>query len=239
MDTVTIQFATEADLDRLVALRHKIGGDADEAHWQISERLRNSPHGNILAQDSQGECCGLVSFCQLDYDRYEADGCCTWSQLSGNGTAATHDPKGPDLFGIALDVDGWAPADTAAQLMAAAAREGMRRRVRRGLLGVSMPGYAAWSGRMSAQQYWRTRLAPGGWLDPELSFFDSLGLHPRKLVENYAHDPRSLNWGVIVEIPTSPLVRAFGPLLARLPLDLASKSDRQRRRWSRQAVASH
>lgn len=224
--SVETRFAEPADLPALVALEREVWGRAAASEWQLAQRIRNVPRGNILAVAPDGRICGLTSFCCLDYASYEARGACTWKDLSGNGTASTHVPGARDLFGINLGVTSWAPRSTSLQLLGDVVREGVRARVRRALLGSRMPGFHRYANRMTAQRYWEAERRPGVPLDPELRFYREFGMRPIKLVEEYFEDPESHNWGVIVEM-TGPwlvrgMIRVFGPLLAALPIDLAA-----------------
>lgn len=225
-DAVRIRLATTDDVPALAALESEVWGRSAAGEAQLAARIRNVPRGTFLAVAPDGRACGSTSFCMLDYDAYASRGDCSWSALSGDGTASTHTPGARDLFGINLGVAPWAPRGTPTRLLGEVVREGIRARARRGLLGARMPGYHRHAASMSAQEYWTAEHRPGIPLDPELRFYRRFGMRPIRLVEGYFEDPESLNWGVIMEYSgpklATWLVGAAGPAIAALPIDLAS-----------------
>jgi len=221
--------ATIDDAGRLAALDKEVWADAAASEEMFRERLTNAPGCTVIAVDESGTLCGSTSYCFLDYETYETAGRCSWYDLSGDGTASTHEPKGRDLFGINLVVPSRAPRDTSTRLLLEVVRGGVRAGVQRGLLGARLPGYSKRAGKMSAEEYaWAER--QGLPLDPEIRFYRKIGLRPIRLVENYFVDPESLDWGMIVEMKNpfyrpAPM-RLVGKALAALPIDLAKVIDR-------------
>lgn len=215
-----IRLATVDDINDIVTLEREIWGEAAANHHQISQRIANVPYGNIVAVHPDGRICGYTAFCMLNYDEYARQGHCSWYDLSGKGTASTHVPGASDLFGINLGVTPWAPKDTSMRLLGEVVREGIRARGRRGILGARMPGFHKYADRMPAHEYWKVERKPGILLDPELRFYCKFGMKPVRLVEDYFEDADSLNWGVLVEMRVPWVVSVFGPVLARLPVDI-------------------
>jgi hypothetical protein len=196
---IVLRAASQADVSALTALEREVWGDGAASIETLTSRLRNCPEGNLVAETRDGRLCGFVSFCRIDYERYAVENHCSWYDLTGNGTASTHDPDGPDLFGINLAVPYWAPKGTSTALMLATLKAGIRVGVRRGLLGARICGYHKRAGSMTADEYaWSKRGARP--LDPELRFYSQLGLKSVRLVENYFVDPASLNWGMLLEL---------------------------------------
>jgi len=83
---------------------------------------------------------------------------------------------------------------------------------------------------MAAQEYWMAERRPGVSLDPEIRFYRRFGMTPIRLVEQYFQDPESLNWGVIMEMAVPWPVRAIGPVIAALPIDLVAVLERMKPR---------
>lgn len=211
MTNTIIRIATIEDAERIAVMEREVWqGEAALSPEKITQCIQNSPRGNIVAQAPDGRICGFVSFCFLDYAHFEAQGCCSWYHLSGDGTASTHDPSAKDLFGINLGVVSWAERGTSFLLLEAVLHEGIRSGIERYFLGSRMPGYHRRHHKMSAEEYWKAEYKPGVLLDPELRFYARLDFRPVRLVENYFNDPESLNYGVIVEYkePVSHLVQA-------------------------------
>ncbi len=85
-----------------------------------------------------------------------------------------------------------------------------------------MPGYHKYADTMTAEEYVAARRPNGAVLDPELRYYQSLGLKPLSVVEDYFRDPPSCDWGVVVEFASPfrhPLLRPLGKALAMLPID--------------------
>jgi hypothetical protein len=195
----------------------------------FEERLANAPRCTFIAE-ANGGVCGSTSFCLLDYEGFEAAGHTTWYDLTGDGTASTHDTSGKDLFGINLVVSKRAPKDTSTALLLEVVRAGVKAGVRRGLLGARLPGYHKIADQMSIDDYAWAKRDDGLPLDPQIRFYRRMGLRPIRLVKDYFVDPESLDYGMIVEMKNpffrpAP-VRAFGRMLASLPIDLAKVIDR-------------
>ena len=225
-DAATLRFAQPVDVPELAELERTVWGDGGADAAQLAARIQNVPKGNIVAVLPDGRFCGLTSFCLINYGEYESQGRCSWDDLSGCGTASTHDPKGRDLYGINLGVARWAPKDTSIRLLSEVVRAGFRHRVHRGLLGARMPGYHKWADKMTAEEYWKAERRPGVLLDPELRYYNDFGMRATQLVPNYFDDPESLNYGVIVEMPLPWALRPISPVIAALPIDLVAVLER-------------
>lgn len=214
-----IRQAVPSDLDAVAQLESEVWGAGGASRETLARRFENCPEGNILAVLPDDTICGYTAFCYIDYAAYEASGRCTWYDLCGDGTASTNVFGAPDLFGINLGCAPGAPKGASQSLLVEVVKSGIRRRVKRGVLGARMPRYHRFNHRMSAAEYAAAEKRPGVPLDPELRYYYEFGMRPTRLVENYFEDPESLNWGVIVEMPLPGWVRLLGPSLLLLPLD--------------------
>lgn len=200
MYKVKLRLATLQDVAEISAMEREVWDESSALSIeQIMQCINNAPQCNIVAQSPDGRICGMVSFCQLNYSKFESKQRLSWYDLSGNGTASTHNPMGADIFGINLGVTHWADKNTSTMLMAASFRNGQKLGAERFLWGSRMPGFHRRSHKLTAEQYWKTEYKPGVLLDPELRFYSNFGATPIKLVENYFNDPASLNYGVIFE----------------------------------------
>ena len=215
----SIRRAHEDDLQAIAELEREVWGDSGAAYDTLVQRLHNCPEGNILAILPDGRICGYTAFCYLDFTQYEAAETCSWYDLSGEGTASTNVFGAPDLFGINHGCTKHAPKGASQNLLLEVVKSGVRRRVRRGLLGARLPKYHRYADRMTPHEYAVAEKKPGVVLDPELRYYYAFGMRPKRLVEDFFADPESKDWGMIVEMPLPWWVRAGGPTLLRLPLD--------------------
>ena len=203
-----VRTATAEDLDALVALERTVWGEAGATREQLAARLRNVPDGNLVAVTESGIVVAYAAFCLLDYDDHVGRGSVSWYDLSGSGTADTHVPGGPDLFGISLGALPEAPPGASVAVLVEVTRVGLVLGCRRGVLGARLPGYAGHADRMSIDEYIAAEIEPGVALDPELRFYNRLGLEHLGPVKDYFEDPDSLNWGLVVQL-TAPWGVAF------------------------------
>lgn len=211
--------AVSSDLAEVAELERQVWGDGAANEAALAQRFSNCPEGNIVAVLPDGRICGYTAFCYLDYEAYEAEGRCTWYDLSGDGTASTNVFGAPDIFGINLGCASWAPRGASQGLLVEVVKSGIRRRVRRGVLGARLPRYHRFADKMSAAEYAKAEKRPGVALDPELRYYYDFGMKPVRLVENYFVDPESKDWGMIVEMPLPSWLRTLGPALLRVPLN--------------------
>ena len=213
-----VRTARVEDLDALVALEATVWGDAGATREQLAQRLANVPGGNLVAVTESGLIVAYTAFCRLDYDDHVRRGSVSWYDLSGDGTAGTHVEDGPDLFGISLGALPEAPPGASVAGLVEVTRLGLVAGCRRGILGARLPGYARHADSMSVDEYIAAEIAPGVALDPELRFYDRLGLQRLGPVKDYFRDPDSLDWGLVVMLTAPWPVRAVGRRLARTPL---------------------
>lgn len=229
-DCARLRFANPEDVPALARLESEVWGEGAATAEMLSARIENAPNGNILAESPDGRFCGFTSFCYLDYEQFKAKGDCSWYALTGNGTASTHDPSAPDLFGINLGVAGWAPKDTSTRLLLEVVRSGVRDGVRRGILGARLPGFHRRAHKMTIEEYAWAEHRPGVPLDPEVRFYRKIGLRPIEVIADYFKDAESHDYGMLVEMRNpfrrpAPL-RWLGQGLAALPVDLAGLIDK-------------
>lgn len=218
-ESFVVRQAEVADLPAVAALETEVWGIGAASEEVLARRFANCPEGNVVALTTDGSICGYTAFCYLDYSQYDAAGTCTWYDLSGDGTASTNVPGAPDLFGINLGCAPRAPKGVSQALLVEVVKAGVRRGVRRGILGARIPGYHRHADRLTPEEYVASERKPGVALDPELRYYYAFGMQPIRLVEDYFEDAPSLNWGVLVEMRVPLLLRISGPLVTRLPLD--------------------
>jgi hypothetical protein len=94
---VTIWCAELEDVPALAELEREVWGEGAASADVLRARITNVPKGNLVALDDDEMPVGFTSFCFIEYDDYESRGQCSWYDLSGGGTASTHDPHGRDL----------------------------------------------------------------------------------------------------------------------------------------------
>jgi hypothetical protein len=160
-----------SDVPELAAFERAAWGDAGASAEQLARRVATFGYGNIVGESLNGTVAAYSSFCFIDYDAFRSAGRTTWNDLSGNGTASTHIPDGPDLFGISLGTVSTAPQGLSTAMLTEVVRRGLLGRRRRGLLGARLPGYHRYANVMTAAQYAAAEESPGVPLDPGLRFY--------------------------------------------------------------------
>lgn len=134
----------------------------------------------------------------VDFDEY-ADGH-TWQEVSGSGTASTHDPDGDTLYGLEIMV---APdcrgMRLARRLYDARKRLCRERNLRRIVIGGRIPGYDAYAERLSAREY-VDKVVARELHDPVLTTQLANGFVLKRLIPGYlANDDESRGWATLLE----------------------------------------
>jgi ribosomal protein S18 acetylase RimI-like enzyme len=87
------------------------------------------------------------------------------------------------------------------KLMISVGKLAIKYNLKQGLLGARIPNYHKYADKIKVEDYVKinknekTNIPP----DPELMFYQKLGLKIVKVIPNYFDDPESLNYGVLME----------------------------------------
>jgi len=121
-----------------------------------------------------------------------------------------HDPNGTYYYGADISVHPAYRGQGIGKRIYGVRQDLVRRYGRRGIVGGGLiPGYAAYKGKLSVQEY-VDRVVVGELQDATLSFQLRNGFRVRGLIENYLEDSASDNWSTLIEWvnPDYPLTKA-------------------------------
>jgi hypothetical protein len=219
---IKVRPATAADINAYLELQAERWRDDNMADKeQLLSRLKSYPQGMLVAEENQ-KIVGMTYAMRItDYDYQNPP---SWNEITNNGYCDNVDPRGKYFFGVDLSTAKGVGHRAGDQLMVAMGALAIREGVQRVMLGGRMPGYHAYVDKMSAQEYLDAKDAKGRPLDRQVRFYTSVpGLKALKPIENYFHDPESLDWGVLLEwrnplygLPGRRLWAAAFPMLFRL-----------------------
>lgn len=118
--------------------------------------------------------------------------------LTGPHQCGNHRPDGAWCYGTDLAVHPDWRRRGIGRWLYALRKDFVRARNRRGILaGGHLPGYAAWKGRVSAEEYIR-RVVAGELYDPTLSFQLHQGFRVVCALENYLKDEATDSWSALI-----------------------------------------
>lgn len=110
-----------------------------------------------------------------------------------------HDPNGAYYYGADISVHPDCRGQGIGKCIYAARQDVVRRYNKQGIVaGGLIPGYAAYKGVLSLQEY-VDRVVAGELQDPTLSFQLRNGFRVRGLIQNYLEDSASDNWSTLIE----------------------------------------
>jgi ribosomal protein S18 acetylase RimI-like enzyme len=170
-----------------------------EAVWPAETLQRHFevfPDGQLSILDGQGRLIADSTSMMVASDKALRPH--RWSEITGRGTLAPHDPNGDAFYGVDLAVDpefqgmGLAHHLYAAR-MALAIRQGCRLFV----AGARMPGYHLASDLLSPDSY-LALVGRGLIYDPTLSKQLRLGFQFQRLLPNYISDPESVDCAALI-----------------------------------------
>lgn len=223
---VIIRQATLSDIELIERLELEVWGEQNGAKREhLLNRVKLFPEGNFIAEKA-GEIIGYVSCIFMDYDIYSSENKNSWYHLTTDGFCSNHRPDGKDLFGVSLGTSKRAPTKTSKLLLYEIMKLGIKKNINRWLLGSRVPRYYKYSDKFTIQEYVFGTPLSKGTKDPEIRFYQNVGLKALEIVPDYFRDSDSLNYGVIVGVSNpfrnKPFVHLFIKLILKLPFD-ASK----------------
>ncbi|MDY6984326.1 MAG: GNAT family N-acetyltransferase, partial [Pseudomonadota bacterium] len=201
-DKVTVRLATEADIPGMVAVTRAAYPNfrIDEAVYtrSYSLQLRTFPSGQFVALAGDqviGYAHTLIV--QLDDES-------PWynhAEITGYGSFSTHNPAGDTLYGadIAVHPD-WQGKGVSAKLYKARKNLLKRHNLKQMVAGGRIPGYYAYRGRMSAQEYVNKVIA-GELRDQALNAHLKAGYKVEGVHYGYLNDQDSLGWATHLVLP--------------------------------------
>jgi predicted amidohydrolase/GNAT superfamily N-acetyltransferase len=176
-------------------------------------QLEAFPDGQLLAE-LDGRVVGYAAslIVQLDTPYWHSYG-----EITGGGTFSTHDPSGDTLYGADIAVH----PDFRGQGIAGKLYEGRKRilerfNLRRMVAGGRIPGYKAYAGRMTAEEY-VGKVVAGELRDSALNAHLSAGYKVKAVHLDYLSDAASLDYATHLEYP-NPHFRPEKRRLAATPI---------------------
>lgn len=192
----------EADIPGIVALQTAAYSEfplrdlCDERLYTM--QFNAFPEGQILA-DADGEIVGYATslIVQLDDDAPWY----SYSEITGVGTFSTHTPGGDTLYGadIAVHPD-WRGQGVAQKIYSGRKRILFRFNLRRMVAGGRIPGYARYSGKMTAEEYVE-KVVRGELKDMALTAHIRAGYQVKGVHMDYLSDKESMNYATFLEMP--------------------------------------
>jgi predicted amidohydrolase/GNAT superfamily N-acetyltransferase len=189
---------TVEDIPGVIELqRRTFAGMATWSAEQLAKHLEIFPEGQLVAVDEDGRVLGSASSLIIDWDDYAR--AADWATITGNGSFATHEPRGKTLYGADMSVDPRARRCGIGSLFYEKRKQLAReRKLKRLLTGGRIPGYAQVSHQLSPAEY-VAEVARGKRKDPTLSFQLANGFVVLDVVRDYLHDADSLSYATLLE----------------------------------------
>ncbi len=181
---------------------------------QLAMQLEVFPEGQVVAI-LRGEVVGYATSLIVTLD--DESPWFSYAEITGNGTFSSHDPSGDTLYGADIGVHPEHRGRGIAGLLYDARKRILTRfNLRRLVAGGRIPGYRAYSGRMTAEEYVDQVIA-GELKDPALNAHLKAGYSVRGVHMGYVRDEQSLDYATYIEME-NPTYRAARRRIAAAPL---------------------
>ncbi len=172
-----------------------------EAVWpaaSLKQHLEAFPEGQLLIQDGQGKVIADSTSMRVSSERAMRPH--RWSEITGHGTLAPHDPHGEVFYGVDLAVDpNYQGMGLAHILYAARVALATQMGCRSFVAGARMPGYHLASDLLTPESY-LALVERGLIFDPTLSKQLRLGFILRGLLRDYIVDPESADCAALISM---------------------------------------
>lgn len=197
---VKIRKAKIEDIPQILEVEKAAWGEERAATFEMFEsRIKTFSEGTLVAV-IENKIVGVIATEIVNYNPEEK--ILTWYEVTDNGyIGKTHNPKGDTLYGVDLSIHPlYQNKGIGKRLMIAIGRLAIKYNLKRGFLGARVPNYHKYANRIKIEDYVRITKDKGRDIppDPELMFYQKLGLKIVKVVPNYFKDPESLNYGVLL-----------------------------------------
>jgi predicted amidohydrolase/ribosomal protein S18 acetylase RimI-like enzyme len=183
-----------------------------ERYYEL--QLDAFPEGQLLAE-VDGKVVGYATalIVQLEDDAQTY----TYEEITGGGTFATHDPSGDTLYGADIGVDKDYRSLGISKLLYEARRKIMQRyNLRRMVAYGRIPGYNAYAGKMTAEEYVE-KVVSGEIGDPALRAHLRAGYRVKRVLLDFLWDNSSLNYSTLLEM-VNPAYQPEKRKIAAAPL---------------------
>ncbi len=195
---LNVRQATNDDIDAIIALQLRCFPGMKP--WRRDHLVRHQelfPEGQIVVE-ADGEIVGSASSLIVDLAEYGERH--TFDAVTGGGSLETHDPEGPDLYGVEVMVDpDWRGMSIGERLYDARKELCEELNLRRIIIAGRMPKYHEHAGTMTAKQY-VAAVRSGKLWDPVLGFQTTQGFVPKRIMREYIpNDKESHGYAVLME----------------------------------------
>jgi len=210
---IRIRQARIDDIEAILLVEKKAWPENLRASREMYEsRLEIFPQG-ILVAETEGKIGGVVVSQIMHFN--SIPDISSWSEATDYGYIKnSHDPKGNSFYGVNLSVSPQTQSRVAVALLEAVGKLAIRYNFRQIVLGGRIPSFARYlkhhyhkNGISAISNKKRDKIAEdyiqatnrrGNPLDPQITFYQKVGMKIIKLLPNYFKDPESLNYGVLV-----------------------------------------
>jgi predicted amidohydrolase/ribosomal protein S18 acetylase RimI-like enzyme len=168
----------------------------DARHFQM--QFEAFPEGQFLAETADKKVIGYA--CSLIVILDDQSPWHSYSEVTGAGTFSTHDPSGDTLYGaeIAVHPD-YRGQGVASKLYKERIKLLRRFNLRRMVAGGRIPGYQAYAGQMTPEEY-IDKVVQGTLRDPALNVHLKAGYIVKGVHYDYLSDEASLNYATYLEL---------------------------------------
>jgi ribosomal protein S18 acetylase RimI-like enzyme len=197
---IKIRQAKIEDIPQILEAEKAAWGEERAATFEMFEsRIKTFPEGNLVAV-LDGKIVGVVVVEIINSNLL--NNFSTWYEITDNGfIAKTHNPKGDTLYGVTLSVHPlYQNRGIGKELMIAVGKLAIKHNLKGGLLGARIPHYHKYADKIKVGDYVKITQKDQNDIppDPELMFYQRLGLKIIKIIPNYFDDSESLNYGVLM-----------------------------------------
>jgi len=210
---IRIRQARVDDIEAILSVEKKAWPENLRASREMYEsRLGTFPQGTLVAE-GEGKIEGVVVV-QIVNFRSVSD-VCSWNEATDYGyIRKSHDPQGNTLYGVNLSVSPQTQSRVAVALLEAVGKLAIRYNLKQIVLGGRIPSFARYLKHYCqkngvsvisdkkrdkiAEDYIQATNRRGNSLDPQITFYQKVGMKIIKLLPNYFEDPASLNYGILL-----------------------------------------
>jgi len=206
--TISIKSMAEYDPSQYSELLDEVMLVEEEAwpkEWRatrdkFASRLAIFPEGFFVAFKG-GRMVGVTTSEIINYDPERLP--LTWDEITDNGCIKdTHDPHGNSLYVTSVGVSKKFQGQGIGRSIIEAQKQLVQRLNLKCLfLGARLPMYHEYhrsNSKVSVEDYMKLEKSPGKKFDPEIRFYESVGLKVVEVMPNYGPDRASENYGVIM-----------------------------------------
>lgn len=212
MRKIRVRQATIDDLDAIISVEEKAWPEKLRACREMYQsRLRTFPQGTLITE-IDGKIEGVVVVQMMNFS--STPDIRTWNEATDYGyIKKSHNPEGNSLYGVNLSVSPKNQGRVAVALLEAVGKLAIRHNLKQIVLGGRIPSFVRYLKQYCknknvsvisdkerdkiAEDYIQATNRREDPLDPEIRFYQKVGMKIAKLLPNYFEDPASLNYGVL------------------------------------------